>query len=380
MNPLDNYRLIDLTDEKGALCSKLLSDMGAEVIRIEKPGQKVPRVYASAGKRNITLDIGSKKAQDLFKRIIKNADILVESFQPGYLTSLGLGHIELEQINPRLIMASITNFGQFGPYRDFKSSDLVAAALGGQLSVSGDPDKPPLKPYGPQAFNTASLFAANGILLALWQRHTSGKGQYLDISVHESVAATLDHVLVRYFYTGEVASRQGSLYWNNAFRIFKCKDGYILLSFLHQWDTLVELLASEGMAEDLLDEKWTDDAERRKHIDHIITIMEKWTLTHEVDELVELGQLLRFPWAKVASIPEVINNPQLNDRGFFIDAIDPDSGKTFKFPGAPFKMSESPLKINPPVPFAGEYNLDFYRHQLGLTEAEIAILIREKVI
>ena len=140
MNPLDNYRLIDLTDEKGALCSKLLSDMGAEVIRIEKPGQKVPRVYANAGKRNITLDIGSKKAQDLFKRIIKNADILVESFQPGYLTSLGLGHIELEQINPRLIMASITNFGQFGPYRDFKSSDLVAAALGGQLSVSGDPD------------------------------------------------------------------------------------------------------------------------------------------------------------------------------------------------------------------------------------------------
>ena len=119
------------------------------------------------------------------------------------------------------------------------------------MSVCGEPDKPPLKPFGPQAYNTACLFAANGILLALWQRHTSGKGQYIDISVHESVAATLDHVLVRYFYEGEVAQRQGSLYWNKAFRIFPCKDGYILLSLLHQWETLVEWLDSEGMAEDL---------------------------------------------------------------------------------------------------------------------------------
>jgi crotonobetainyl-CoA:carnitine CoA-transferase CaiB-like acyl-CoA transferase len=380
LNPLDNYRVIDLADEKGMLCSKLLSDMGAEVIRIEKPGQKIPRIYANAGKRNITLDIESKKGQYLFKRIINNSDILVESFSPGYLPSMDLDYPELEKTNPRLIMASITNFGQTGPYRDFKSSDLVSAALGGQLSVCGDPDKPPLKPYGPQAFNTASLFAANGILLALWQRHTSGKGQYLDISVHESVASTLDHVLVRYFYEREVASRQGSLYWNNAFRIFRCKDGSILLSLSHQWDTLVELLASEGMAEDLLDEKWKDAARRNKEIGHIIEILGKWTLTHEVDELVELGQLMHFPWAKVASIPEVVNNPQLNDRGFFIEAIDPDSGKTFKFPGAPFKMSQSPLKINPTVPFAGEYNHDFYRHQLGLTEAEIAILIREKVV
>ena len=380
MNPLENYRVLDLTDEKGMLCSKLLADMGAGVIRIEKPGQKVARVYANSGKHSLTLEIESPKGRDLFKRIVKDFDILVESFPPGYLDSLGLNYTELEPINPGLIMASITNFGQTGPYRDFKSSDLVAAALGGQLSVCGEPDKPPLKPFGPQAHNTACLFAANGILLALWQRHTSGKGQYLDISIHESVAATLDHVLVRYFSEGEVAQRSGSLYWNKAFRIFPSKDGYILLSLLHQWETLVEWLDSEGMAEDLVDSKWQIAVERRDNIDHIIEVLEKWTRTHTTDELVELGQMMHFPWAKVASIPEVVNSPQLNEREFFIEAADHDSGRSFKYPGAPFKMSQSPLRPNTIVPVAGEYNHEFYHLKLGLTEIEIAGLAREGVI
>ena len=144
------------------LCAKLLADMGAGVIRLEKPGQKVARVYANSGKRSLTLEIESSKGRDLFKRIVKDFDILVESFPPGYLDSLGFNYAELEPINPGLIMASITNFGQTGHYRNFKSSDLVAAALGGQLSICGEPDKPPLKPFGPQARNTACLFAANG--------------------------------------------------------------------------------------------------------------------------------------------------------------------------------------------------------------------------
>jgi crotonobetainyl-CoA:carnitine CoA-transferase CaiB-like acyl-CoA transferase len=380
LNPIENYRVLDLTDEKGMLCSKLLADMGAGVIRIEKPGQKVARVYANSGKHSITLEIESAKGRDLFKRFVKDFDILVESFPPGYLGSLGLNYAELEPINPGLIMTSITHFGQTGPYRDFKSSDLVAAALGGQLSVCGEADKPPLKPFGPQVFNTACLFAANGILLALWQRHTSGKGQYLDISIHESVAATLDHVLVRYFSEGEAAQRRGSLYWNNAFRIFPSKDGYILLSLLHQWETLVELLDSEGMAEDLADQKWQLADERRDNIDHIIAVLEKWTRAHTTDELVELGQMMHFPWAKVASIPEVVNSPQLNEREFFIEAADHDSSRSFKYPGAPFKMSQSPLRPNTIVPVAGEYNHEFYHLKLGLTEIEIAGLAREGVI
>jgi crotonobetainyl-CoA:carnitine CoA-transferase CaiB-like acyl-CoA transferase len=380
LETLDNHRILDLTDEKGMLCSKLLADLGAEVVRVEKPGQKVPPSYANAGKRSITLDIESQKGRDLLKKIVKNSDILIESFPPGYLNSLGFDYSTLEQINPSLITASITHYGQTGPYRDYKSSDLVSSAMGGQLSTCGDPDKPPLKPFGPQAYNTACLFAVNGILLAIWQRHTTGRGKYLDISVHESVAATLDHILVRYLYEGEIAGRQGSLYWNNAFRIFKCKDGYILLSLLHQWETLVEWLDSEGMAEDLIGPGWQSDAERRKNIEHIVVVLEKWTGTHTVNELVEQGQLMHFPWARVASIPEVVNSPQLNERGFFIEATDPDSGRSFKFPGAPFKMSQSPLQTNPSIPHTGEYNLEYYQRKIGLTATEIANLTREGII
>ncbi len=276
MVALSGCTVLDLTRETGALCVKLLSDMGAEITRIDLDQEGPQRLLG----------------------LVSTADVLIETFPPGYLSSLGLGYQELGKLNPRLVMASITPFGQDGPYKNFKASDLTLQALGGWMSVTGEPGAP-LKLYGDQAYHAASLFAANGILLALWHRHATGRGQFLDISVFESVAATLDHVLPRYFYQGVVSRRQGSLHWNNAFRVFKCKDGYALLSLHAYWDTLVEWLASEGMAADLDDEKYLDRAFRDRCVDHIIAVLEKWALTHAVNELVQKGQLMHFPWAEV---------------------------------------------------------------------------------
>jgi len=273
---LSGCTVLDLTRETGALCVKLLSDMGAEITRIDLDQEGPQRLLG----------------------LVSTADVLIETFPPGYLSSLGLGYQELGKLNPRLVMASITPFGQDGPYKNFKASDLTLQALGGWMSVTGEPGAP-LKLYGDQAYHAASLFAANGILLALWHRHATGRGQFLDISVFESVAATLDHVLPRYFYQGVVSRRQGSLHWNNAFRVFKCKDGYALLSLHAYWDTLVEWLASEGMAADLDDEKYLDRAFRDRCVDHIIAVLEKWALTHALNELVQKGQLMHFPWAEV---------------------------------------------------------------------------------
>jgi crotonobetainyl-CoA:carnitine CoA-transferase CaiB-like acyl-CoA transferase len=303
---LTGYLVLDVTDEKGMFCTKLLSDMGAKVVRIEKPGIKnslndTNYLYLNAGKQNISLDLENKKGLELFYRLVKKTDVLVETAEPGYLEALGQGYTELSKINPRLVMASITSFGRSGSYRNYKSCDLVIQALGGWLSVTGEPLKP-LKLFGNQAYHTTSLFAVNGILLALWQRHASGRGQYLDIAVLECVAATLDHVLPRYFYEGIVSQRQGSLHWNNAFCVFTCKDGSILLSLHRNWETLVDWLASEGMAADLTDEKWRDREECNRNIDHIIEVLEKWTLSHKVEELVEKGQLIHFPWAGVAAV------------------------------------------------------------------------------
>jgi len=336
---LSGYRVLDLTDEKARLCSRFLADMGAEVIRIEKPGTPPPFHWEDLGRQSITLDIEIKAGQELFKRLVDTADVLVESRPPAYLEKLGIGYSQLAQINPHLIMASITPFGQDGPYRDYKSCDLVASALGGQLYVTGEPEKPPLKPFGNQSYYLASLFGAIGVMLALWSRHSSGKGQHIDISLQECVAAALDHVLVRYFYEDTVARRQGSLHWNNAFRVFPAKDGYVLLSLFYQWPTLVEWLDSEGMAEDLGDEKWRDRDYRLRHLDHIIEVLERWTKSHSKAELVAKAQLMRFPWAEVASISDLLASPQLRERRFWVEIE--HQGEKYKLPGAPCRSGRA---------------------------------------
>ncbi len=329
---LSGYRVLDLTDEKALLCGRFLADMGAEVIRIEEPGTPPTFSWENLGKRSLTLDVQLKAGQELFKRLVKKADVLIESHPPGHLEALGLGYSQLARVNPRLIMASVTPFGQGGPYRDYKSCDLVASALGGQLYVTGEPGKPPLKPFGNQSYYLGSLFAAIGVLLALWNRHSSGKGQHIDISLQECVVATLDHVLVRYFYEDEVAKRQGSLHWNNAFRVFPAKDGYVLLSLFYQWETLVEWLASEDMAENLIDEKWQGRDYRLEHIDRVIEVLERWTKRHSKAELVEKAQLMRFPWAEVASPSDLLASPQLKARKFWLDVE--YLGQRYKLPGS----------------------------------------------
>ncbi len=381
---LFGYRVLDLTDEKGMFGPRLLADMGAEVIRVERPGTGPASSLffwaSNLGKRSITLDIEAGEGQGIFKKLVVTADVVIESHPPGYLASMGIGYAELGKINPRLIMASITDFGQDGPYRDYRSCGLVASAMGGQACVCGEPETPPLKPFGEPAYCSAGLFAATGILLALWSRHTTGVGQHIDISVHECTAATIDHVLVRYLYQGVVAGRQGSLYWNGAFRIFPCRDGYILLSLFQHWPTLVEWLAAEGMAEDLNDERWLDREYRLQHLDQVIEVMERWTRQHTIAELVEKGQLMHFPWAPAASVPELVASPQLEERGFWVAVEHPGAGEKIKFPGAGAKLSRSPWRVGGCVPGSGADNVEIYQKELGLTRQNIEALVRKGVI
>ncbi|MCR4394216.1 MAG: CoA transferase [Dehalococcoidales bacterium] len=377
---LRGYRAVALTDEKGDFCARILAQMGAEVIHIYQPGEKLAYNYANEGEHYISLKLTAGRGIELFKRLISRTDFLIESLEPGYLTGSGLDYENLKQLNPALIMASITGFGQSGPYRNYRTSDLVASALGGQAYICGEPDQPPLKPHGKLGYYIAGLFAANGILIALQKRHSTGKGDYIDISIHECLAGTLDHVLVRYFYENEVASRQGSLYWNRAFRIFPCKDGYILLSLFRDWTTLVELMDASGMAGDLLDDRWKNAEERLKNLDHIIEIIEQWTSSNSVDELVNLGQLMRLSWARVATLEDVLNNPQLNFRGFFQEGSDSQSGKRFRYPGSPCKMEKSPWQIGLKNVQSPDYNQQIYSRELGLSDTEIADLTREGII
>lgn len=379
---LEGLRVLDLADEKGTFCTKLLADMGADVIKVEPPGgdssrnigpfaNDIPHPerslyfwYHNTSKRGITLDLESNKGQEIFRKLVRTADVVVETFSPGYLKKLGLDYEALRKLNPHLIMTSITNFGQTGPYKDYKSCDLVASALGGQMYVCGAPDTPPLKPYGEQAYLVASLFGAIGTLLALHYRHFSGQGQHVDISMQECVAAVIEHVNIRYLYDKVVAKRQGSLQWNNTFRLFPCKDGYILLSLFQHWDTLIEWLESEGMAADLNEERWCHPEVQLEGIGHIIQVLEQWTRTHTVAELVEQGQLMHFPWAAVNSVAELWDNPQLRERGFFVEVPHAEWGFSVPYPGAPYKFSQSPWRISRRVPLIGEHNEQILEREL----------------
>jgi len=239
------------------------------------------------------------------------------------------------------------------------------------MYVSGSPSTPPLKPFGEQSYYTASLFAAIGILLALRKRNHSNKGEHITISLQETVASTLDHVMVRYFYEKMVSQRQGPLSWNNASSILPCKNGYIFITLFQQWETLIEWMESEGMAEDLTDPKWSEEEYRLNHFSHMIEVLQRWTKTHTVNELFELGQLMRFPWAPVQSLKEVLSCPQLKTRKFFIDVDHPETGASFKYPGMPYQFSHFLLNQWKRAPLIGEDNIKVYQEQLSISEKEL---------
>jgi benzylsuccinate CoA-transferase BbsE subunit len=395
---LDSVRILELADEKGSFCSRVLADMGAFVVKVERPGGDPSRrigpfsknasasgtgqffQYHNTNKRGITLDLAMEEGRTLFLRLLARYDVVVETFPPGYMEEMGLSYSVLSEHHPGVILASVTGFGQRGPRSRHASCDLVASATGGQMHVTGSPSTPPLKPFGEQSYYTASLFAAIGILLAVRKRRITGRGEQIDISLQEAVASTLDHVMVRFFYDRIVPQRQGSLHWDNGFGIVPCKDGHLLITLFQQWDALVEWMGSEGMAEDLAGEQWNDEGYRRSHIDHILEVVERWTSTHTTGELFELAQLMRFPWAPIQSPQEVLENPQLEARNFFREADCPPHEPAMPYPGLPYRFNFS-LPAEPRrAPLVGEHNIEIYQNELGLTSEEMEGLSRAGVI
>jgi benzylsuccinate CoA-transferase BbsE subunit len=396
--PLKGIRVLDLADDKASFCSKLLADLGARVTKIEKPGGDGSRNsgpfwkdsphperslsfwFNNTDKLGITLNIDKSVGREILLRLLKKADILVETSPPGYLAGLGLGFEVLRGINPGIILVSVTGFGQTGPYSTYKSCDLIAAAMGGQMYVTGDPSRAPLRPYGEQSYYAASLFAVISILLALRKRNMTGKGEHIDISLEQVVASTLEHVMIRYFHDHVIAKRQGSLYWSGEFCIVPCKNGFMLISLFLQWETFVEWLNSEGMADDLMDEKWKDEAYRLGHLDHIVEVVKRWTQIHTKEELFEMGQAMGFPWAPVSLSREVIESPQLKARGLFCPVEHPEIKTRVPYPNPPFGYSSLELKSHRRAPLIGEHNTEVLREELGLADKDIERLSSEGVI
>jgi benzylsuccinate CoA-transferase BbsE subunit len=388
---LAGTRVLDLANETGSFCSRILADLGACVIKIEKPGGDASRdlgpfgkdpahannislsfAYHNANKLGNTLNLEHPCGRKIFLDLIRKSDALVETSRPGTYDRLGIGYEAAKRENKGLIWASVTGFGQNGPRQNFQSCDLVAAALGGQMFVCGSPSAPPLKLFGEQSFFAASLFATVGILLALRRSRATGHGDHIDISLQEAVVSTLEHVMVRYFHRGIVTQRKEGRHWNDLFCILPCRDGFIQLTPFLQWETLIALLDQDGMAGDLTSEAWNNESYRLENSEHAIAVIRKWAATHTVDELFELGQLLQLPWAPVVSPRQIPESPQLKARDFFPGLL--------KCSGLPYRFSSFPLPVPTPAPQPGQDNEAIYVRDLGLSREYLASLSTMGVI
>jgi crotonobetainyl-CoA:carnitine CoA-transferase CaiB-like acyl-CoA transferase len=394
---LGGVRVLDLAEASGAYCGKLLADMGADVIKVEPPGGAAMRDIgpfyagtepAAAGmrdrnrslffwhyntsKRSVTLDLGAPRERERFLGLAATADLVIETFRPGELDALGLGYATLAARNPRLTLVSITPFGQTGPYRDYRGSDLIAQAVGGMVYVNGFPDEPPLQGLGLQAYHSASTYAAIAALLALLARDATGRGQWVDVSTQESVAATVEHASSFFFQDGRIAERRGSLHWTRYFRVVRCKDGYAMHCTLGDWTSLIEWVKADGKAQDLAEPAWESFTHRRDHCEHLFDVLDQWAADYSVADLVEGAQLRRIPYAAVVPPEALLNNPQLAERGFFVPVRHDELGATLTYPGAPYVLNATPWRIRRQPPLVGEHTGEVFRESehCGASAAE----------
>ncbi len=370
---LDGVRVLDLSDQQGAFAGKLLAGLGADVVLVEPPGgsplRSIPPFWQgvegperslffwfySAGKRGITLDWRTAAGAATLRRLAARADVLIESEAPGTLAGLGCGSAALRAANPRLVVASITPFGQTGPYRAWRASDTVAQAMGGMMFVNGHRDGPPLRSLGLQAYHQAGIFAAVGVVSALIARDTTGRGQDVDVSLQAAVAGALEHVPGLWHQMGLVASRQGTLHWTRYFRVGRCRDGWVMHCTLGDWTSLVEWMKADGMGAALNDPALEDVKTRMADAERLFAALDAWAARYTVEELVQGAQLRRIPYAAVRPPEALLRDPHLAERGFFVPIEHPDLGLTVPYPGAPFHLADAPWRVARP-PRLGEHN------------------------
>ena len=405
--------VIDLCDDKGQLVGKLLGEMGARVIKVEPPGgdhardvgpfrNDVPNPEQSlffwafnTAKEGVTLDLRASQGQELLKALVRKADIVLESFDPGYLDSLGVGYEQLSSINPSLVMTSITAFGQDGPYRDYRTSDLVALAMGGVMHSCGYddvPGSPPIRPSGGHGYMTAAHYAAIGTLMALNWRDMTGEGQHVDASIHEACSCTTEAAMPIYIYSGEVVRRQTGRHHGaqpTPKTLCPTSDGrfinvFAVFTSLNQWLSLVTWMNSEGMAEDLTDERYRDMAVMRvrsgPEVDHAFDVVKRFIALHTADEIYRGAQKRRFPWGVIRSPDEALDDPHFaEDRGFFQEVEHPELGESYTYPGRPYIMTRTPWRTFR-SPLLGEHNEQVYGDDLGMPSDRIEQLRADGVI
>jgi len=409
------YRVLDLSQELGAYCGRLLADLGADVIKIEPPqGDPARRLgpfyhdqpdeerslfwfIHEAGKRGITLDLTTESGRSLFKRLLAKADVVVESFSPGYLDSLGIGPATLLAEKPDLVVTSITPFGQSGPYQRYQASDLELMALSGCMSVAGEPDKPPVRVTHPQASYWAGTYAAAGTVLALIHRGNTGEGQQVDVSAQAALVSALGHAPAFWDLNREDQKRHGVYLAGRSVTgakmqvLWPCRDGYLNF-IIYGGETgrktnqeLVKWMLEKGMDVPafLREKDWARfniATVTQEEIDKIETVIGPFFAQVTKDEFYEGvidRDMLGFP---VGTPGDMLKDPHLEARGFWQPIHHPDLNATLSYPGPFTHFPDVEMGPRHRAPKLGEHNEAIYRDELGLSREEFLELYEGRVI
>ncbi len=404
---LSPYRVLDLTDEKGFLCGKIFGDLGADVIKVERPGgdparnmapfqADVPDVNKSlywqafnTSKRGITLNLEHARGQELFNQLVKTADFVVESFPPGYMAKLGLEYKSLSKINPRIIMTSISPFGQTGPYRDYKDSDLVLMALAGTMALTGSEDRAPLRICLDQSYCTAGSFAVFATLLANHWRQVTGEGQYVDFSMLEALVCINRYEPALWEFEKRVSKRGRSRARAGApvqQTLWPCKDGLVYWAFGRPQDADFEKWLTGQIRAEALNKinwdkispeqvsKWSQ-AEVNAVEGPIGEFFARYTKV-ELEKMAEKASGMLVP---VRNIADVVTSEHLTKRDYWVELDTPQLGGKVRYPAHLFISSRTKIQPRFPAPTVGEHNHQVYA-ELGLTPKEIKALEKSGVI
>ncbi len=392
--PLEGVRVLDLSRVlAGPFCTMLLADLGAEVIKIEEPergddarsfppfvgDQSAYFINVNRGKKSIALNLKHPKGREIFLKLAEISDVVVENFRPGVAERLGIGYEDVRRVNPKIVYASISGFGQYGPYRNRAGYDLIGQAMGGIMSITGWPDTPPTKVGTAIADILAALFCCTGILAALRAREITGEGQRVDVSLVDSVVAACEAYLEMYLVEGRVPTRIGNRYeFVYPYDSFRTKDGWVVIGAGNDslWRRLCEAM---GMEELVGDPRFETNRRRVENHGELKTIIEEWTRERSTREVVEILTEHGVPCAPVYTIRDVCEDEHVAAREMLVEIRQPGVGR-IKVVGCPIKMEPSKARIRGGAPLLGQHTDEILEELLGYSNEEISRLREEGVV
>ena len=392
--PLSGIKVLDLTRVlAGPYATMILSDLGADVIKIEQPeigdesrnfgpfknGFSLYFMSVNRGKRSITLDLKTDRGKDIFKQLVKQSDILVENFRPGTMKKLGLDYETLAAEHPALIYAACSGFGQTGPFAEKGAYDMIIQGMGGIISITGEPDGPPVRVGTSISDITAALFTTIGILSALHNRNSTGKGQLVDVAMLDSLVAVLESAIVRYFATDEIPQPLGSRHPAiTPFEAFESADGHIIIAIGNDtlWAKFCEHVDQKNL---ISDPRFSTNVERTANHSELFPILSEIMRQRTTDEWIDALENIGVPCGPINTIDKVVNHPQVQARNMITQVIHQMTGAV-EVPGLPIKLSDTPGDVDIPAPNLGEHTVEILTDVLKMSTDEVKQLKQERII